>query len=84
VAVTVVVAPIDSIQFSYTNHKCPIIVNKIHKYLVIANISCIKIMDFLEESSFMKDLSAKDIRLSNILSNKMHFVTCLLQIKLFR
>jgi len=50
VAVYTVVASIDSIQFAYTNHKCPIIVNTIHKYLVIANIRCIKIMDFLGES----------------------------------
>jgi hypothetical protein len=50
VAVHTVVASIDSIQFLYTNCKCPIIVNMIHKYLVIANFSCIKIMDFLGES----------------------------------
>jgi len=50
VVVYTVVTSIDSIQFSYTNRNCPIIVNTIHKYLVIANISCIKIMDFLGES----------------------------------
>jgi len=32
----------------------------------------------------MKDLSAKDSTLSKVLSNKMPFVTCLLQIKLFQ
>lgn len=50
VAVYRVVASIESTQFSYTNHKCPITVNTIHKHLVIAHVSCIKIMDFVGES----------------------------------
>jgi len=50
VAVYTVVASSESVQFSYTNDKCPIIVNTIHKDLVIANVSCIKIMDFVGES----------------------------------
>ena len=84
VAFYIMVASTDSIQFSYINHKCPITFNIVNKHPEIANICCIKIMDFWECPSFMKDLSAMDNWLSNVLSHKILLVTCLLQIKLFQ